>query len=80
MKVEIRNGHHYVDVSYEPEPRSLIEQFFASVYPEVDLNNSNVEFMDDDSAYITSVREVEKVIDRSLQKKGINHNYWEVKE
>ena len=55
MKIEIRNGHHYVDVSYEPEPRSLIEQFFASVHPEVDLNKSNVEYMDDGSAYIKNV-------------------------
>ena len=58
MKVEIRDGHHYVDVSYEPEPRSLLEQFFASVHPEVDLNKSNVEFMDDDAVYITNAREV----------------------
>ena len=60
MKVEIRDGHHYVDVSHEPEPRSLLEQFFASVHPEVDLNKSNVVFMDDDSAYITNVREAKK--------------------
>ena len=71
MKVEIRDGHHYVDVSHEPEPRSLLEQFFASVHPEVDLNKSNIEFMDEDAVYITSVQEAEEVIEDFYSRKGM---------
>jgi len=56
MKVEIRDGHHYVDVFPNPEPKRF-----------------------DSCAYVPSTRFAEEVIDRSLQKKGINLNYWEDK-
>ena len=72
MKIEIRDGHHYVDVSHEPEPKSVIEQFFTSVHPEVDLTKSNIEFMDEDAVYITSVQEIEEVIEDFYSRKGMS--------
>lgn len=61
MEIQIRDGHHYVDMDYvdkkrDNDARDIFKAFFEQVRPDLDFSKLESTELDTNSIYVTDIK------------------------